>query len=309
MSFKKEFRFFYPLEIMLLSGVLLSCYGILQYFGVAKSFGTFAVKGNFDNTAGYASALSICFASSLYFLRKNTSIFSIGCFVLIAAGILLSASRSAFVSALGILFIYNFDVARKNWTTRTLALSFFFIALFIGFALGKTDSAKGRLLIWTCSIEMIKDKPLVGHGADGFDRFYMRYQADFLQKNPAHGYAYLAGNVGKTFNEYISAAVSFGFIGLFVVLLLFILLIRTYAASTSKNRALLLCIVAVSIFGLFSYPLTYPFSWLVIVVALLENIPKNALKTKPLFVLLLKTVVCTLCFYVAYAILANIHYD
>gem|GEM_PF-4340560 len=112
---RKGFCSFYPLEILLLSGVLLSCYGILQYVGIVDSFGTFSVKGNFDNTAGYASALSICFASSLYFLREKRGVFSIGCFVLIAVGILLSGSRSAFVSAVGVLFFYNFDLARKHW--------------------------------------------------------------------------------------------------------------------------------------------------------------------------------------------------
>jgi len=293
----------------LLSGVLLSCYGILQHVGIAESFGAFTVKGNFDNTAGYASALSICLASSLYFLREKTGVFSIGCFVLIAVGILLSGSRSAFVSALAVMFIFNFDVVRKNWAARTLILLSFFAALSIVLTLGGKDSAKGRILIWTCSIDMIKDSPFVGHGTDGFERSYMRYQADFFAKNPDSKYAYLADNVSKPFNEYISATVSFGFIGLLVVLGLHILIIRTYLTSTPKNRALLLCVVAIAVFGLFSYPISYPFSWLVIAVVSLENIPKNRLKVRFPLTTLLKITVCASCFYVAYAILTNMHYD
>jgi len=305
----KEGSSFYPLEIILLSGVLLSCYGILQYVGIAKSVGTFTVKGNFDNTAGYASALSICFASSLCFLREKTSVFSIGCFVLISVGLLLSSSRSAFVSVLGVLFIYNFDVVQRNRRARSLILLSFFIALFTAFTFGNKDSAKGRLLIWICSIEMIKDKPLVGHGPDGFQRSYMRYQADFFDKNPESSYAYLADNVSKPFNEYISAVVSFGIIGLFVVLGLHILFIRTYAASAAKNRTLLLCMVAVAIFSLFSYPLSYPFSWLVIIVALLENIPKNGSKIRFPLVSLVKIAICAFCFYIAYTMSSNMYYD
>jgi len=41
----------------------------------------------------------------------------------------------------------------------------------------------------------------------------------------------------------------------------------------------------------------------------LENIPQNALKANFSFVSLLKFAVCALCFYAAYAISANMHYD
>jgi len=137
----------------------------------------------------------------------------------------------------------------------------------------------------------------------------MRYQADFFDQNPDSEYAYLADNVSKPFNEYISATVSFGFIGLLVVLGLHVLFIRTYAATTPKNRVLLLCAVAIAVFGLFSHPLTYPFSWLVIAVASLENIPRNGLKTRPILLHLFKTTVCAFCFYVACTISTNMHYD
>ena len=44
----------------------------------------------------------------------------------------------------------------------------------------KKDSADGRRLIWNVTSKMIQDKPLFGHGTNGFQANYMEYQANFF---------------------------------------------------------------------------------------------------------------------------------
>ena len=90
----------------------------------------------------------------------------------------------------------------------------------------KQNSANGRLLIWKVSCEMIKDKPIFGHGYGAFKVKYMDYQADYFKNNPNSIFAILADNVKHPFNEYIKIAVEFGIISLVTVvsLIMFILL-------------------------------------------------------------------------------------
>ena len=48
----------------------------------------------------------------------------------------------------------------------------------------KKDSADGRLLVWICSMNMIKDNLLLGWGIGGFEAHYMDYQASYFERNP-----------------------------------------------------------------------------------------------------------------------------
>lgn len=82
----------------------------------------------------------------------------------------------------------------------------------------KKDSADGRLLIWKCSWEMIKDSPVYGHGINSFRTHYMDYQAHYFEQHPDSKYSMLADNVLCPFNEYLAVLVNFGFLGFFILL-------------------------------------------------------------------------------------------
>lgn len=98
----------------------------------------------------------------------------------------------------------------------------------------KKGSADGRLLIWKVSAEMIKDKPLLGHGYDGFKKHYMDYQAEYFQYNSESKEALVAGDTNYAFNELIQLTVEYGLVGLLLVLLV---IIRIFSnPSNSSNR-------------------------------------------------------------------------
>ena len=125
----------------------------------------------------------------------------------------------------------------------------------------KKDSADGRLLIWNCAWEMIKDAPLTGHGSGSFRAHYMDYQAAYIEAHPDNHYVTLADNVLSPFNEYIHFTLNFRLIGLFLIF------IGTgYLWWKNRNRkdidgkVAAFFLYGIGIFSLFSYPFTYPFT-------------------------------------------------
>ena len=76
-----------------------------------------------------------------------------------------------------------FKTFARKLTAFALLIAFLTIA---GAALYqfKKGSADGRWLIWKVSADMIKDKPILGHGFDGFIANYMDYQSAYFNDNP-----------------------------------------------------------------------------------------------------------------------------
>ncbi|MDR1169588.1 MAG: O-antigen ligase family protein, partial [Prevotellaceae bacterium] len=128
----------------------------------------------------------------------------------------------------------------------------------------KKDSADGRLLIWQCTWNMIRDKPVTGHGYGTFNARYMLYQAEYFEMHPGSKYAYLADNVLHPFNEYLLVWAEHGMIGVGGVVLLCFLLLRRYFREPSHIRFIaLLGLLSPAVLSCFSYPFRYPFTWLI----------------------------------------------
>jgi tetratricopeptide (TPR) repeat protein len=130
----------------------------------------------------------------------------------------------------------------------------------------KKDSADGRLLIWRCSWEMIKDQPLLGYGHGGFKAHYMDYQASYFEKNPESEYAMLADNVKYPFNEYLLLLTNYGFAG-FILFLGFVGFMG-YSFYRIRYKSIIIwisawCLLSIAVFSFFSYPLIYPFVWII----------------------------------------------
>ena len=125
----------------------------------------------------------------------------------------------------------------------------------------KETSANGRLLIWQVSANMIKNKPFIGYGIDGFQRNYMESQASYFQKNQKSTYALLADNNKIAFNEFIRIWVEQGFFGLiFFIFLIYYALIpneNLIGKIFSKDKTLITAratLIILIVFGFFSYP-------------------------------------------------------
>lgn len=242
--------------------VIQAVYGIEQCFGIFNSPMAFDVVGSFDNPAGYAACLAtgFPFCFSLFKKTKILKYMGVISLIVIAAGIVISGSRAGVLAIAMASGIY--PLAKFYKPTRSIhkyiivfVVSIFLLAVPLVFL--KKNSAIGRLAIWQNSIEMIADKPVLGHGPGAFMADYMLYQADYFAAHPESIYAQLANNVTHPFNEYLLLAAEYGLLGLLVLLILFISVICTQKRLTLP----LLCLVAIAILGCFSYPLRYPFIW------------------------------------------------
>jgi len=222
-------------------------------------------------------------------LKKNSKIkrirvvILIFSFVITLIAILLTKSRAAWLAALisSTYFVYHFfrleinkkqllaikdsNVAHfflKKHKYLTVFLLFVFFAV-ISFALYqmKKDSADGRLLIWKVTSNMIKDKPLLGHGINGFEANYMNYQAEFFKQNPNSRFVHLADNNIYAFNEFLRITSEYGLIGLLIVLaILYFIFEGKFQENINTQEKLLLLgakagIISIFVFSLFSYPL------------------------------------------------------
>lgn len=286
--------FFMGMEV----AVLLVCasqalFMLMTEVGVLPKYGRYAV-GSFGNASGFASCmvLSLPVGLRLWTLGGfKTRAFLFACKLLCLSGVLVSGSR------IGVLCAIVAALLVFHWRRKAKAF-FVAVALFAAVVLVfyvKIGSTKGRWFIIGRTVELIGRHPLFGHGAGGFDANYMDVQADYFAATPNSGYALYAGNVFHPLSEYLLVCVDYGLFGLFVVVSFIVLCIRhsikrqSYYASLGRNVIVLLCL-----FSLFSYPMIYPFSWIMLLVgvaAIFNGCFKNHSK-----------VVCVLSFVVALAV-------
>ena len=177
-----------------------------------------------------------------YFPMKSFALIS-----LISICLVLPASRSrAAWLAIIISSLYLFSVKYQfykriklyfnNLTKRILFVGvlFMLMTIFAGaLYFMKKGSVDGRLLIWKVSIEMIKDKPILGYGYDGFKKNYMDYQAKFFKDNPSSEEILVAGDTNYAFNEPLQLIVEYGFIGKFPLIIVGLLLFKRYKPRDS----------------------------------------------------------------------------
>lgn len=247
--------------IVLVSCFALSIYGILQYLNNCS------IVGSFDNTTGFAASLSAGFPTLFYIYKYHQlrlikwSVAFIG--LCIAVVVVVSASRAGILSIVIICFLWFLKNRNIRFRKRTLVLiSIFLLVLIIILYFYKKDSADGRLLIWQCTGQMIKDNLLWGYGHGGFLANYMNYQADYFRQNPDSKYVILAGNVKHPFNEYMLLVVNYGIVGLFLLCAFVYFLWKCYRRNPClETNIAVICLAGIAVFACFSYPLSYPFVW------------------------------------------------
>jgi O-antigen ligase len=247
--------------------LLQALYGLLQYFHIVPATGNFPITGSFDNPAGFAACLCAGFPFVLYYVFKEKTwkqYLAIATGIIFVAAVVLSASRAGIISIIAVCLAVFFSKVKLavKWK-RAIAIALLLISL-SGLYFLKKDSADGRLLIWRCSWEMIKDKPLFGHGSGGFKAHYMNYQASYFDAHPDSEYAMLADNAVHPFNEYLLLVINYGLTGFALLLILAWFLWKFYRKNRENvlTRTAFLCLLSITVFSFFSYPLKYPFVWI-----------------------------------------------
>lgn len=249
-------------------GFTEAIWGLLQYLSILSSYSVHTVTGTFDNPAGFASCLCCCLPFvCVWVTHSNRYVRYVGWMMgaFMAVAVCLSGSRSGMVSMVAVCMLWFGGrlVGKGLW--RYL-LSVILAGLFvIGCYWMKKDSADGRLLIWRCGWEMVKDAPLLGHGIGSFEAKYMDYQAGYFEKHGMrHRYAMLADNVKQPFNEYLGVLLNFGLVGLLVLAGLIADLVYCYKKYPADEKKMAVsALVVIGVFSCFSYPFTYPLTWIV----------------------------------------------
>lgn len=262
-------------------------YAIIQAIGVYSCNLSNQVVGSFDNPAGLASCLSVAIPICIYLFRATDEKVLKGTVVVMAViigiALLISESRAGILAGLFLPTAWwLFGSTKRRWLQvasvgiATLLLSVMYIA--------KKNSADGRLLMLKCGWEMIKEKPLLGHGIGGVQAHYMDYQAKWLSEHPESKLSMLADNVKSVFNEFLTIGICFGIVGWLILGVFIWQMIFCYDKVPSKEgRCALMSLAAIGVLGCFSYPFSYPFTWLVLILmcyilfdrAYAINIPTN----------------------------------
>lgn len=261
--------FDYIIFAFLLVCLLLFLYGLGQYFKVLETNSSFIVCGTYNNPAEYAATISISTPFILYFTRCDKMLIRKIAWITLSLAfiaIVLSESRTGIVvfSSVACAYVFRYKCLHLRWWKIIVSLCLV-VFIFGGLYYVKKDSADGRLLVWRCTLNMIKERPLFGYGHGGFGSQYMSYQADYFSNNPVSRYAMLADNVRHPFNEFLLLIVEFGLCSFVLVAILFSYLIWIYLKQ--KNDLVYTCVLSlfgIGIFSCFSYPLSIPFTWLVL---------------------------------------------
>jgi O-antigen polymerase len=196
-------------------------------------------------------------------------------FLLIIIVLPATQSRAAWIGAIGVLFFImltkfklenlfkNFAERSKIWVILAFLIIFVgSISLLAGTYYLKKDSADGRLLIWRISADMIKDKPLLGHGFEMFRGKYMNYQERFFsEKAKIHlNYELLADDNRYAFNDVLKTWIETGLPGVILFLGIVYWILKSNAANFgSPGQGLIRVaskagVTGIIIFSFFSYP-------------------------------------------------------
>ena len=260
------------LSIITILSLLQMCHGMLQWMGIAKTFhADFSITGNYDNPAGFSATLCISFPYLFYLYKKYSNAFvrtgvALSA-ILVVLCLFLSGSRTGLLCCSVITGIYLFIIIPIRLHLKVMIYVFIYTFFIIAVYYWKQDSADGRLLIWLCSLNMIKDNIWTGFGIGAFRKHYMDYQASYFETSPDSPYIMLADNVISPFNEYLNIVMNWGIIGLFLLCAFVVSLIKCYKKKPNlEKRIALFSLLSVALLGCFSYPLNYPFVWIVIAI-------------------------------------------
>lgn len=255
-------RVCHPIRLLALSQaatyiITLECSYVLFFDYLFNSNRTW-LCGTFDNPAILALHLTILFPLVLGRFRirtlSSTSLFKTIVVITAISIVVLTSSRTGIIT---IVILFSIYLINSKKLSKTLSI-FIIVITFIGVAVMsmniKKDSTSGRYFIALTTMNIIKDNPLFGYGPDGFQKEYMKRQGLYFKNNPDSKYAILASDVNHPLNEFLLLWVKYGITGPIVLILLLVTPIIKQVYS----------VIPIAIFALFSYPLNYPLTWLIL---------------------------------------------
>lgn len=271
----------YSFLILSVTALLLSIYGILQFFSIdplrsglypsaeSRVIGT---MGNANSLSGYLAATLPFVLYQIRFATKkaNQAVWIVSSLIVLIA-LVLTLSRGAWLGLIGGFVILLFYKTRSIWQGKLWKLILvsaiaIFISVFswVSYKINP-DSALGRLFIWKISAQMIADHQAFGIGFGRYGVEYLTYQAQFFDR-PEHAKYYdWADNLKGAKNEYIQVMAETGIIGgafalfiLSVIYAIFSKMMKITVSNKTDNWQILMVMISMSVIlfhGLVDNPL------------------------------------------------------
>lgn len=315
--------------VFLTSGAIEGIYGFLQLTGLHTNLlYVFKVHGTFNNPGPYTNYLviTLVFAFGFFLHFKQTGrfhnflrYFSLTVAIIISVLLPFTGSRTSWLAALVGMIAVSWPLCRKlkwyglmfgNGKRKTISLILAgIVAIIVCLSLFqyKSQSSKGRLLIYEVSFTMIKQHPVFGLGFCRFPAEYNNYQGSYFKENPESKKAILADNIKTCFNEFLQVWVELGLIGLLLFAGIVICIFSYKPKSGTEYLAIPAkgALLAVLVCCCFSYPLrilpvTVYIVFLIAIIAATYDIRTFSVKLakkvyKPL--ILIVSVIALLMFY------------
>jgi O-antigen polymerase len=280
--------------IIIVIGVLIQCFiGIFQFFNSEELYYIERERpfGTFLQTNVYASLIATGLAISIYQLlevnNQNKVIKILHWLMIFFSGLLITIvqSRTGIVGVILVVFaLFVFFFYEKKIILKILVVLCLGVLLGSGLKIEKESEYRGeisevglRSVIYAVTLEMIKEKPLLGHGIGTFHKKYLELQGDYFQRNKND--IEVPPPVPNSFphNELLYWWAIGGFLPV-IALVVFALCFsaRVWRLGDKKNKAAWLCTIPIILHTQTEYPLYHSAPHLVLLALLIsEASPKH----------------------------------
>jgi O-antigen polymerase len=231
--------------------------GILQNYYVIPLNHPKLISGSFYSPALYSAFLALVFPFALTMCLKfkislkkdynkvQSILFQIFCYFSLIGTVAILPLTKARASWLAVILSGIYIIASQYRSSKINLLlkrnkyrfiSLFAFVLIVGlFILYKPDSALGRILIWKVSGGLIIEKPILGHGLQGFNINYLDFQSKYFQQNGSESEMLVADSVQYAYNEFLRVFVEYGIIGILFILFLLYEVFRPVNKKNDKS--------------------------------------------------------------------------
>ena len=171
-------------------------------------------------------------------------------------------SRSFLIASLvaSIYLLITANVFQPKLIIKLVAFIFPIVIAFLLTIFYKSDSTKGRILIYKISTCILRDHFLGGVGLNKFPGIYMNYQANYFRSgNYSMKELLLAGDARFVFNDYYQLILELGLTGVFLDTLYFLVVYlsvnfyRKKKTSIFIHQMLIFNIISISVAAFFTH--------------------------------------------------------
>ncbi|MFC1810150.1 O-antigen ligase family protein [Patescibacteria group bacterium] len=268
--------------VSVFTSFLIAIYGLLQYFNLFVNVipwsmnpmdRVFSTIGHSNHTAAYLGMNLMLLLSLIFNEKKSTfkTVLWIG-LILLGLTLILTASRGGVFAVLvaGVFWLI-FILKKKKLSKKTFkyTIAGLILAAILGILLSGPISKIGvverttstitfvlqgnvpdRVSWWFSSFEMIKDKPLLGHGLSSYKDIYNKYRrTDYRVPDDAQDQI----TPETAHNDYLNIFATQGLIGFLIyaamIVMLFVYTLRYMKKADDKDR--------IYVFGLLTALLVY----------------------------------------------------